>query len=158
AADRLRVLERAGGGVRLDAVELVLPGQAEGGAGQDRGHDERADRERDRDPGPEPESGDEAGTAHSGSGRQRLRRRARRWPERPGAEGAMSGRKASLGSRRRSRRAGADVSIGTTISGLELVAEPPDRHDVARVGGVGLDLGAQPADVDVDQAAVAEVA
>ena len=43
-------------------------------------------------------------------------------------------------------------------SGLELVAEPPHGDDVARVGRVGLDLGAQAADVDVDQATVTEVA
>src|SRR5690606_28977479 len=47
---------------------------------------------------------------------------------------------------------------GRDPSGLELVAEAPDRHHVAGVGRIGLDLGAEPPDVHVDEAAVAEVA
>src|SRR5690606_1873243 len=42
-------------------------------------------------------------------------------------------------------------------SGLELVPEPPDGDDVSGVPGVALDLGAQPAHVDVDEPTVAEV-
>src|SRR5688572_11469978 len=48
-------------------------------------------------------------------------------------------------------------SAWVTASALELVAEPADGHDVAGVGGVGLDLRAQAADVDVHEPAVAEV-
>src|SRR5437762_12319740 len=42
-------------------------------------------------------------------------------------------------------------------SGLELVAQAPHGGHVAGVGGVDLDLGPEPAHVDVDEAAVAEV-
>ena len=42
--------------------------------------------------------------------------------------------------------------------GLELVPEAADGEHVTRFGGIGLDLGAQRADVDVDKTAVAEVA
>src|SRR5687768_10570526 len=42
-------------------------------------------------------------------------------------------------------------------SRLDLVAETSDGDDVPGVGGIGLDLGAQTPDVDIDQPAVAEV-
>src|SRR6476646_2762173 len=44
------------------------------------------------------------------------------------------------------------------MSGLELVAQAPHRHHVARVGRVVLDLGPESPDVHVDETAVAEVA
>src|SRR5690606_5399620 len=56
------------------------------------------------------------------------------------------------------RRRGLNRRLATAPSGLQLVAETPDSHDVPGVGRVRLDLRAQPPDVDVDQAAVAEVA
>ena len=56
--------------------------------------------------------------------------------------------------------AGASLTAPAAIalSHRQSVAEAAGGDDVAGVGRVGLDLGAQPADVDVDQAAVAEVA
>src|SRR6202008_2958740 len=57
--------------------------------------------------------------------------------------------------------AGAGGSTGSgpsQESPLQLVAETAHRDDVARIGGVALDLGAQPAHMHVDQTAVAEVA
>src|SRR6266508_5781247 len=42
-------------------------------------------------------------------------------------------------------------------SRLEAISEPTHGDDVTRVGRVGFDLGAQAADVDIDEAAVAEV-
>ena len=59
------------------------------------------------------------------------------------------------GVRRRGRRR--TVLVASRRSGLKAVPEAAHGHDVARVGRVGLHLGAQPADVHVDEPAVAEV-
>src|SRR4051794_22332114 len=42
-------------------------------------------------------------------------------------------------------------------SRLKSVAQPSNGDDVTRVGGIGLDLGAQPADVHVDESTITEV-
>src|ERR1700686_3739256 len=64
----------------------------------------------------------------------------------------LSGDRGSTGGRwRRGRKARM-----ARPSGGQLVAHTPHGEDVAGIGGVGLDLGAQPPDMDVDGAPVAE--
>ena len=98
----------------------------------------------------------------------RMRRRSPSGPGRGGTDRAS-------GAGGRARPASA-LRLGWSVSGLlpgrwrllgcvgddvaqdlQSVTEATDGDHVARVGGIDLDLGAQPADVDVDEAAVAEV-
>ena len=162
--DRRDVLDQRGVGESLALVgglalvEEALTGGEVGDAGHDGGQRERPDGEGHRHPGPEAEAARQPGPVEA----------AVRCVGCVGA--ACGGARAVRGVRRGAAWVRRGAAPRPTVSwhwcvrpgsaghsDRQLVAHAPDGEDEAGIGGVGLDLGAQPADVDVDQAPVAEV-